>query len=335
MTSDRSRRIRAGVMLAIVLLLIATALAHHTAEMWRSRACLKRQFPVMGTIAAFTLYGNAEQTARAAAAARAEFDRIVKLCNLYDPESELSRLNREAAQNPFVCSEELWELLEEARHAYEVSDGAFDISAKPLMDLWGFYRKRGDFPPSAAEIAGACDRVGLDKIRFDEEARSLFFTVPGMALDLGGIAKGYAVDRAAEAVQESGITRGVIDLGGNLRLLPEPPPGMECYRIGIRDPEQRNAVLPEVLELAGVSLSSSGDYERFVTLGSKRYGHIMNPLTGVPAPGRCAVTVIAPAALQADWMSTAVFICGEPLAERLEEDFPGVEVLIHTVHGSR
>ena len=121
----------------------------------------------------------------------------------------------------------------------------------------------------------------------------------------------------------------------NLRLLPEPPPGADCYRVGVRDPEKRDAVLPEVLEVLDISISTSGDYERFVTLGNHRYGHIMNPLTGVPSPGKWAVTVLAPSALEADWMSTAVFICGGSLAEELEAKFPGVEVLIRTVNAGR
>lgn len=332
---SRWRRCRAGLTLAVLLLAVGAGMLRYAAEDWRKHQCLVRRFPIMGTVAAFTLYGEPERTGVAADAARSEFDRVLKLCNLYDQESELSQLNQTAATEAFVCSEELWGLLTAARRAYELSDGAFDISAKPLMDLWGFYRRRGDAPPTAEEIRETCAKVGLDKVRFDEAARSVFFTVPGMAFDLGGIAKGYAVDRAAEAVITAGVRRGVIDLGGNLRLLPEPPPGIDCYRVGIRDPEKRDAVLPEVLEVLDVSISTSGDYERFVTLGEHRYGHIMNPLTGIPSPGKWAVTVLAPSALEADWMSTAVFICGEPLAEELEAKLPGVEILIRTVNGGR
>lgn len=331
----RWRRCRGGLTLAVLLLVIGAGVLRYAAEDWRRHQCLVRRFPIMGTVAAFTLYGEPERIEEAADAALSEFEQVVKLCNLYDPESELSQLNRTAATAAFSCSEELWTLLTEARRAYELSDGAFDISAKPLMDLWGFYRRRGDAPPTAEEIRETCAKVGLEKVRFDEAERSVFFTVPGMAFDLGGIAKGYAVDRAAEAVITAGVRRGVIDLGGNLRLLPEPPPGAECYRVGVRDPEKRDAVLPEILEVVDISISTSGDYERFVTLGEHRYGHIMNPLTGVPSPGKWAVTVLAPSALAADWMSTAVFICGEPLAEELEEKFPDVEILIRTVNGGR
>ena len=118
------------------------------------------------------------------------------------------------------------------------------------------------------------------------------------------------------------------DLGGNLRLLPKPPPGQEAYRVGIRNPQKRSELLDDVLELCDVSLSTSGDYERFVTIGGRRYGHIMNPVTGLPTQDGGSVTVIAPSALLADWLSTAVFLGGEELARRAESAFSGVAVII-------
>lgn len=264
--NSETRRIRAGFALMFVLALGAALLMRHAGSEAERNAVLHRRFPIMGTVAEFTFYGPPEKTAAAADAARAEFDRVTAMCDLRNPASELSRLNASADRIPFVCGEAFWALMTEARQAYELSDGAFDVSAKPLMDLWGFYRERGDAPPSETEIAEARARVGLEKVRFDEEARSVFFTVPGMGLDFGGIAKGYAVDCAAEAAEAAGITRGAVDLGGNLRLLPDPPPDADAYRIGIRDPERRGEVLPEVLNLTGAALSTSGDYERFVTL---------------------------------------------------------------------
>lgn len=219
-------------------------------------------------------------------------------------------------------------LLLESRKAYAFSDGAFDITSKPLMDLWGFYQKRGGSLPTELEIAEAQSRVGLNKVIFNDDDRSVKFTVPGMSFDLGGIAKGYAVDRAFEAVSKFGIRRGVINLGGNLRLFPEPPPGRNAYRVGVRNPENKSELLEETLELCNVSLSTSGDYERFVTIGGVQYGHIMNPVTGRPTQGTHSVTVIAPSALLADWLSTAIFLQGEALAHRAESSFGGVAVLI-------
>lgn len=322
-----SSRTRNGLILAALLTLLAAALLLHHIRNERNMKEFRQSFPIMGTVAGFTFYAPPEQAAEAAKAAKAAFDRVTKLANLYDPESELARLNRSAATVPFACSDELWLMLSEARQAYEFSGGAFDITAKPLMDLWGFYRRRGgDSLPTAVETAAARARVGLDKVIFDEENQTVKFTVPGMSFDLGGIAKGYAVDAACDAAADCGVYRGVIDLGGNLRLMPLPPPGRLFYRIGIRNPRDRDAVLPEVLELRNAALSTSGDYERFVTIGGKRYGHIMDPVAGHPTQQENSVTVIAPSAMLADWLSTTLFL-RPALAERAEQEFPGVQVV--------
>ncbi len=323
-----SARIRQGVLLALLLALFGGALLGH--QFYEEAAIVRthRTFQIMGTVANFTFYGSAEAGESAVAAALRQFERIQQMANLYDPRSELSRLNRCAGERAFVCSDELWLLLSEARQAYEFTGGAFDVTAKPLMDLWGFYRKRGNELPSSEEIVAARARVGLDKVIFDEETQSVHFTVPGMSFDLGGIAKGYAVDAAAEAVAALGVRRGVIDLGGNLRLLPEPPPGEGFYRVGIRNPAHRDELLPEVLELRDASVSTSGDYERFVMIGGRRYGHIMDPATGLPTDFDYSVTVIAPSAMLADWLSTGIFLRGAALAERAEREFPGVNVII-------
>lgn len=279
----------------------------------------------MGTLAAFTFYAPPEKAQAAAKAAQTEFERIIAIANLYDPQSELSRLNASAYHAPFACSDDLWILLQEARQAYEFSGGAFDITAKPLMLLWGFYRKQHPGKlPTQTEIDAARANVGLDKVEFDDENQTVRFTRPGMAIDLGGIAKGYAVDLAAHAAEEQGIRRGVIDLGGNLRLL-QPPPGLKFYKVGIRDPRKRDQLTEEVLELVNTAVSTSGDYERFIEIAGKKYGHIMDPATGLPAHHDYSVTVTAPSALLADWLSTTLYLRPE-----LAPEFPGV-----TIHTNR
>ena len=322
-------RTRFGIALALLLLagmlLLALQLLHRVSE---RNARFDRTFPVMGTVAELTFFTSPENARNAADAVTAVFDEVTNLCNIHDPESELSRLNATASEKPFVCSPELWYLLLESRKAFAFSEGAFDITSKPLMDLWGFYRKRGDSLPTELEIAEAQSRVGLGKVIFNDVDRSVKFTVSGMSLDLGGIAKGYAVDRAFEVVSKFGIRRGVINLGGNLRLLPEPPPGKSAYLVGVKNPGNKNELLNETLELCDVSLSTSGDYERFVTIGGVRYGHIMNPVTGRPTQGTHSVTVIAPSALLADWLSTAIFLRGDALARRAENSFGGVAVIV-------
>ncbi len=324
-----TNRTRFGVALGLVLFFVLALFAVWRLDRATQQATTKFEltFPIMGTVASFTFYTSPELAEQAAERARAAFDRTVELCNLRDAESELSRLNAQAYDNPFVCSPELWFLLLESRKAYLFSDGLFDISSKPLMDLWGFYRKRGDVAPSEREIAEAMTRVGLGKVEFNETDRSVRFTVPGMGLDFGGIAKGYAVDRAVEAVEAIGVRSGVVDLGGNLRLLPKPPPGQDAYRVGIRSPGNDGELLDDVLELCNVALSTSGNYERFVTLSGVQYGHIMNPKTGKSTQTSGSATVVALSAMQADWLSTSVFLGGRDLAKRAESAFRGVSVI--------
>ena len=282
-------------------------------------------FGTMGTVAGCVLYTSDPALAEAGfAAVRREFDRVSAACNLHDHQSELSRLNREAAKDFFVCSELLWRVLVEARTAHRYSDGAFDITVKPLMNLRGFYRKR-DKLPSAPEIAETLKLVGLDKLEWDEPRRAVRFEKPGMALDLGGIAKGYALDLAAKAVLDLGIRRGVIDLGGNLFLLPEPPPGKTRYQIGIRSPSG-DGDSGEFLELPGnCAISTSGSYERFVVLEGKRCGHVVDPATGDAPYRNYSVTAVAPTGIASDWLSSSAFLRGKELADKLERELPGVK----------
>ena len=285
----------------------------------------KVEFPIMGTVGAFSVYGNENELRKAFAIGKAEFDRVNNACSLFNKGSELSRLNAAAGIREFRCSEMMWTLLKRAEKAYIESDGAFDITVKPLMDLWGFYRKHGSMPPSAAEIDKVKKSVGFSKLILNEKNRSIRFSVPGMALDLGGIAKGYAADLAAEALQKNNITTGIVDIGGNLRFLKNPPPGKKYYSVAIRDPFAPGKVLDKKLKTApGFAVSTSGNYERFVVLGNKRYGHIISPLTGVPSE-TVSVTVTARTALDADIFSTSACLGGKNIADKLRKLHPESE----------
>ncbi len=317
-------RTRFGIFLALAALTLGVFFYRYQ----RTLRAQRRSIFVMGTVGGSTFYASGKTARTAEKAIDAEFAAVTAVADPYCAESELSRLNRSAFAAPFRCGTIMWEILSEARRAYRLTDGAFDISVRPLMELWGFYRKAGK-RPTAAEIAAAKAKVGLDKVVFDDLRHTVRFTVPGMALDLGGIAKGYALDRAGRAAQAAGVESGVIDLGGNLRLLPNPPPRQEFYRIGIRFPGKAGTVIPKALELPGdVAVSTSGDYERFVVLEGKRFGHIIDPVTGIPAAVDCSVTAVLPKAVRADWISTAVYLRGKALAGRLERIFPGLHVIM-------
>lgn len=308
------------------LLLIAVLLYGIFSGLFREKTeVYQNEFPAMGTVAKISVYTSGEDLRRANEICQSEFAAVTRVCSLFDPQSELSRLNESAASSPFVCSDMMWELLMRAKVAYEESDGYFDITIKPLMDLWGFYRQRGT-PPDEAEINETMRLIGFDKLEFDESRHTIRFTVPGMALDLGGLAKGYAADRAAEAICRAGITAGVIDIGGNLRMLPDAPPGKDFYRVAIRDPHRAGEVLDEQLNVRpGMAVSSSGDYERFVVYDGQRYGHIISPKTGRPAI-ISAVTVVAGNAMDADVFSTSCCLGGEAVAARLKARYKGLQI---------
>jgi len=284
------------------------------------------QYPVMGTTAEIKLYGNPESAKSAADAIRDEFSAVEKACNRFDDDSELSKLNDSAAAEPFRCGDLLWEVLIESKRFYEMTDGSFDVTVTPLMELWGFYRKRNSLP-SADEISEAKKHVGLDKVIFDTVKHTLKFSDPGIKMDLGGIAKGYAVDRAASAAVEKGISCGTINLGGNIRCLRNPPPGKTKYTVGIRDPFNKD-VVSGTIQVADTSIATSGNYEKYVTVGGVKYTHIMDPGTGSPVHGMIAVTVVTPKGVDSDALSTSVFIKGEDFARKACSRIKGTSILI-------
>lgn len=303
------RRTVTGLLFALLLLLFAAAALNSMRNRNREYTFV---FPVMGTVCQCTFEIDKGTPEEALSAVNDAFAQVMQLANLRDRQSELSILNASAAKAPFVCSEEMYHLLCASRRAHRISDGWFDISVKPLMDLWGFYRKRGK-TPSAQEIAKTKALCGLEKVKFNDAERSVFFSVSGMAFDLGGIAKGYALDLAVKNLSSRGIVirRGTIDLGGNIRLLGD----RQVYRIGIKDPSAPDRIR-EVVELVSPgAVSSSGDYERYVVLDGRKFGHIIDPFSGTPAPRDHAATVYAPDGITSDWSSTVIYLAGKTLPE--------------------
>lgn len=292
-----------------------------------------RRFPVMGTICSFRLAGNSsmteEELQKAAQEVQNTFFQIEKMCNIFDEKSELSILNSKMSRSPVQCSGSLWELLQEARFFHQYSSGAFDVTIRPLMLLWGFHRKKASLP-AESRIKETKNDIGLSRILFDEKNHSVFAPPPGKPqFDLGGIAKGYALDKAARTAAEYGIKRGLLDLGGNLRSLELPPQkNKPCHRIGIRDPEGGDFSV-ETIELPnGMSIATSGNYERYVRIGGVRYTHILDARTGYPVSGILSATVLTGKAVHSDALSTCVFILGEEFAEKVHKEFPDTSILI-------
>ena len=325
MSSIKDKIIRFLPLLTVVILIVLMAVFSSTVGDRKTTEV--RRYSVMGgIILEVKLYGTAVELRSAFDALYHQVELIDKTCNIYKPESELSRLNRTAYKKPFVCSELLWNLLLESKRYYEISGGSFDISSTPLMQLWGFYRKRKTLP-SSEEVTEAKKHIGLDKVIFDTSGRSIKFTVPGMRLDLGGIAKGFAVDLAVKAAKKQNIKAGIINLSGNAYCFQEPFPRKDKYVIGVRNPLHKNTICGTV-SLLDQSVATSGDYERYVIINGKHYAHIMDPRTGDPVENMLSATVITTSATAADALSTTIFINGAKFAEKFHKKHPETSFLI-------
>ncbi|MBN1125351.1 MAG: FAD:protein FMN transferase [Sedimentisphaerales bacterium] len=282
---------------------------------------------VMGTFAHFVVVTTDEQTVRRCFdAALQECIRVDGLMSDYKSESELSVVNRSAFEKPVAVSEELYQLIETSLDYSKRTDGAFDITIGPLVDLW---RKAGNMQqqPSEEELATARARVGFDKLVLDPARKTVAFAVEGMRLDLGGIAKGYAIDRAVQVMREAGIPGGLVDIGGDVRCFGTPPPGKKHWTIGLQDPQNEEDILLK-LGLNDMAVATSGNYRRFVLVGQQKHSHIINPSTRDSAAGLSSVTILAPKAVDADALATAVTVLGMEKGLQLIEGIPETEAML-------
>jgi thiamine biosynthesis lipoprotein len=314
-----ARNIALAVVVGIVLLYVSL---HDSRRLYGETI----MFSTMSTVGTVNVSHKEKIVVKNALAAAHEAVREVeKTCNIFDPESELSKLNATAADEPFACGDLLWEVLTQARAFWRDSGGAFDVTIDPLMKLWGFHSKRETLP-SETEIAEAKQRTGLEKVVFDDEKHTVKFTVPGMSINLGGIAKGYALDCAADALRKAGITVGWIEIGGNILALPKKSGGGK-YAAGIRNPFHKDALLGRTT-LGDAAISTSGNYERYVVIDGRQYTHIIDPATGLPVSGMDSVTVIAPSGVASDALSTSIFVAGPDAVAGWTKKFPGLRVLV-------
>ncbi|EDM25343.1 thiamin biosynthesis lipoprotein [Lentisphaera araneosa HTCC2155] len=282
--------------------------------------------PVMGTEAKLIVWGDEGKAQNVRNEMLEIYAKINDSLSLYQDDSEISLLNKSAHLEPVKCSDLLWENVILAKSMYDLTEGNFDVTVGPLMRLWGFYSKQGE-APSDQEIDEVLKITGFDKIVLDPEQKTVFFKVEGMVLDFGGITKGYAVDKVIEMLQKRGYERGLVDLGGNIRVLKESPPDREFYPMGIRDPRNQAHQITRV-DMLNNAISTSGNYERYVTYKGVRYPHIINPKTGRPQMGVDSVSVICPEAVYADALSTAFFLGGEQLLNRLDGTFKELSVMM-------
>jgi thiamine biosynthesis lipoprotein len=242
------------------------------------------------------------------------FHRVDSLMSNWSDVSEVARINREAGRGPTRVHPEVATVLACAQRVTRESDGAQDISVEPLVRLWGFL---GGTPhvPDPAEIAKTLERVGADKVRFDPETATISFARADVAIDLGGIAKGYGVDEVAAVLRRAGVRDALVDLTGNMAAMGNAP-GHPGWVVGVRDPSGRRPHLLRI-RLRDECIATSGDYEQFVAADGRRYGHIIDPRTGASAQGLRSVTVVAASAMLADAWDTGLFVLGPEEARKL------------------
>ena len=295
---------------------------------------------VMGTLARIVAVAKHEwQGKRCIEAGFEQLKRIDAMMSDYKNDSELSRVNREAFTSPVKVSPELFEILQKSVRFSRLSNGAFDVTVGPLVDLW---HKAGEANtvPDENTLATAKARVGFEKLILDANERTVRFAVKGMRLDLGGIAKGYAVDKAVEVMRREGAIGGMVCASGDIRCFGKPA-DKDTWRVGLQNPVAANpsdsngAIGAEqvlmVLKVNDMAVSTSGDYRRFVTIGGKKYSHIIDTNTATGANKLSSDTILAANAVDTDALSTAVNVMGAEKGLALVESLDGVEAILITV----
>ncbi|MGA1876046.1 MAG: FAD:protein FMN transferase, partial [bacterium] len=236
-----------------------------------------------------------------------------------------SRINEAAGGQMVSVSSSYLELIQQSIEYSQVTEGSFDITVGPMTTLWQFEDGQGRLP-NDQEIERHLFLVDYRNLQVDELHQTVGLKEAGALVDLGGIAKGFAVDQAVRVLKEEGIAAGMVNAGGDIRLFGLKP-SQECWCIGVQHPRQPNAVLAS-LKLTDTSIVTSGDYERYFFKDGIRYHHILDPKSGHPARNCQSVTIVSETALSGDALSTGVFILGPERGMALIEDLEGIEGLI-------
>lgn len=279
----------------------------------------------MGTRVEVQLWAeDAVQADRLLREAMAEFDRIEALMSTYIPSSEMSRINDRAAAEPQKISPELFALIQRSLSVSNMTDGAFDITYDSVGYLYDF---RAHKRPDTAAIAAQLDKIDYRLVELDDAAQTVHFKAAGVRINLGGIAKGYAVARVIELLKEQGIEHALATAGGDTCLLGDRRG--KPWIVGIRDPNKEDAIFTR-LALENEAISTSGDYERYFIEDGERYHHILQPSTGKPVRGMRSVTIVGPDATLTDALSTSVFVMGPEAGLELIDSLSDYEAVVIT-----
>ncbi len=267
-------------------------------------------------------YDDAREAAHLISLAMAEFDRIETAMSTYLADSEITRINEIAANKPATVSRELFDLIDRALQLSVTTNGAFDITYDSVGQLYDF---RAGIHPAPEQIATHLDEIDYRHVQLDHETSTIRFGRAGVRVNLGGIAKGYAVESVIDLLRDAGVSHALATAGGDTRMLGDR--GNGPWVIGVRDPDDKEGLVTR-LALQDEAISTSGDYERFFIEDDVRYHHILNPSTGRSAGTVRSVTIIGPDATMTDGLSTSVFVLGADVGLKLIETIEGYEALV-------
>ena len=292
--------------LAVVLMAISCKTSAESTNLTR----FEFQRPEMGVPFRIVLYAPNQESGETAA--EAAFDRVKQLNDImsdYDPDSELSKLSAGSGQGQAVpLSPDLWLVLSRAQELAKRSDGAFDVTVGPFVNLWRRARRVHQLP-DPQRLAQARQAVGYTHVRLSAEHHTVELLVPNMRLDLGGIAKGYAVDQALKTLRKHGVERALVEGGGDVAVS-EPPPAKTGWRLELSPLDATNSPSARYLSLKNAAISTSGDLYQRLEIDGKRYSHIVDPHTGIGLTDHSLVTVIAPDSITADSLTKVVSVLG-------------------------
>jgi thiamine biosynthesis lipoprotein len=284
---------------------------------------------IMGTLITVELFHDDPVVARQGVdAVLAEMRRIDNDMSPWIETSELSRLNKQAAKQPVTVSDELFKLVQTSLHFSELTHGAFDITFASVGFLYDF---RKGVRPDDKQRAKATELINYHNLLLNEKNHTIAYSKPGVRIDLGGIAKGHAVDRCIELLQAMGINQALVTAGGDSRVIGDRWGGRP-WNIGVRDPRDEKKLVA-VIPLENVAISTSGDYQRYFEEHGVRYHHIINPKSGDSARGMHSATIIGPDATTTDALSTSIFVLGVDQGLALVNQLPDIDAILVDAQG--
>ncbi len=327
-STNRTIRIHRGSSAANAVAAFLLLAAHATPQTPTLRP-FEMVEPHMGTLFRIKLY--AASPPQAVAGFQAAFARIHQLDEMlsdYNPQSELMRLCRQPPGRPVHVSDDLFRVLDASLKLSRASAGAFDVTEAPVILLWRDSRKTQQLP-DPSRLREAAGRSGFEKLTLDPVHQTVTFSQPGMLLDLGGIAKGYAADEALVALHGKGIRSAMVAASGDIAAS-DAPPDRPGWQIGVDSVDLPQAAFTRILVVSNAAVSTSGDTEQFVEINGKRYSHIIDPKTQQALTRRISVTVAARTGIEADSLATALCVLGTERGLELLKHYPGAEALFFT-----